>query len=147
MKAAVFKKVVEYLYTGKVKKLSFDLSIETLAASNLLGLKGLQHICERAIQPLLSPENVIGVYEAAVFHNATQLANGNQFPLCRSMYLLVGILLMVQWYSEVCKEKEFDSLPKEVQETIKTKFEKLDEQKKMLRAKQVMSCFLYSQRK
>ena len=62
---------------------------------------------------------------------------------------LVGILVMVQSYPEVCKEKEFNSLLKEVRETIKTKraeYEQLENQKDKLR-KEGMSYFLYSQHK
>jgi hypothetical protein len=74
--SAVFIKVIEYLYTGRVDGLSPDLGIEVLAASNMLGLKRLTQLCERAVQPILDADNVIAVCQAAEHHNATQLLEG-----------------------------------------------------------------------
>lgn len=59
MSAKTFKKVVEYLYTGAVENVSPNEVFQLLEASNLLGLQRLQQICEKIIQPLVSPENVI----------------------------------------------------------------------------------------
>ncbi len=61
MKAPVFNKVVEYIYTGRVQNLPAALCVELLVASNVLGLRRLTQICERAIQPLLDEENVLPV--------------------------------------------------------------------------------------
>ena len=58
MSSQIFVKVVEYLYTGRVENLDPETIIEVLATSNMLGLKRLTELCEKAIQPLLNEENV-----------------------------------------------------------------------------------------
>ena len=54
----VFTKVVEYLYTGRVEDISPTVCIELLTASDLLGLQRLTQLCEKAIKPLLTAQNV-----------------------------------------------------------------------------------------
>jgi hypothetical protein len=68
--------VVEYLYTGRVAEIELEIVVELLVAVDLLGLWRLIQICEIALQPLLSPQNVVSFLVAAQFHHAEQLKQG-----------------------------------------------------------------------
>lgn len=58
MSRDVFCIVIEYIYTGRVENLSPGMCIEVLVASNMLDLRRLTQLCEKALQELVDHENV-----------------------------------------------------------------------------------------
>jgi len=134
MSAPVFRKVVEYLYTGRVENLPPDLCMEVLVASNLLGLRRLTQICEKAIQPLLEEENVVAVCQAAEFHNAIELIDA-----C--------IHVMSKIYPAISIQPEFEQLSEKTKDTLKVereKFVKNFEEWKEKKEKEIaMQCIFY----
>jgi len=102
MTADVFEKVVEYIYTGRIVDLPAQLCMDILVAANLLGLKRLTTICEKALQPLLDEDNVVAVCQGAEYHNANQLIE-------------VCVHVMVRNYTVVSNQSEFAYLSEQTQ--------------------------------
>ena len=106
MNAVLFQKVVEFLYTGRIENIDPDICIELLVTSNMLGLKRLTQLCERTILPLLSEENVLAIYEAAIHYNAPQLIEAAKYAMVKLYPMIVDSEDYLKLDSELKKELE-----------------------------------------
>jgi hypothetical protein len=70
---AVFLKVLEFLYTDKVRDVSLELGIHLLIASEQFMLDRLKAVCEDTIRKEINVDNVIGILSASHRHNALGL--------------------------------------------------------------------------
>jgi len=137
MSSEVLRRVVEYLYTGRVRQLDPPLLMDLLAAANMLELPRLVTLCEKELQPLLNADNVIAVWQAATYHQAKQLQEA-----C--------VHAMIAHRDEVVTQSDYKKLvPSELKERVKqtnqqylnavTKYEAALEMRKKMR------CFIYSE--
>jgi hypothetical protein len=69
----VFLKVLEFLYTDTVTKVSLEIGVPLLIMSERFMLDRLKALCEDIIRKELNTENVIGIFIASHRHNASSL--------------------------------------------------------------------------
>jgi len=71
----IFTKLIEYLYTGRIKDLSAEYSFDLLLVSHELVLPRLTLLCERVIEASLEIDTAYDILQAAIYYNLPQLIN------------------------------------------------------------------------
>eukprot|EP00177_Eucheuma_denticulatum_P000156 GFKZ01000279.1.p1 GENE.GFKZ01000279.1~~GFKZ01000279.1.p1 ORF type:complete len:647 (+),score=56.75 GFKZ01000279.1:235-2175(+) len=93
----VFRALLEYLYSGRVRVSSGSLAVDLLKAADMFQIEGLRSLCVEKVEQALTVQNAAFICQVADTHNAQHLKT-----YC--------ITFMMQNFREVIKTESFQTL-------------------------------------
>lgn len=93
----VFRGVLEYLYSGKVKVTHGKLALDLLKAADMFRIEGLRNVCVEKVEQAVTVDNAAFVCQVADTHNAQHLK-------------VFCITFIMQNFKEVIKSESFQTL-------------------------------------
>lgn len=93
----VFRALLEYLYSGRVRVSSGSLAVDLLKAADMFQIEGLRSLCVEKVEQALTVQNAAFICQVADTHNAQHLKT-----YC--------ITFMMQNFREVIKSESFQTL-------------------------------------
>lgn len=93
----VFRAVLEFLYSGKVRVTQGRLAVDLLKAADMFRIEGLRNLCVEKVEQAVTVQNAAFICQVADTHNAQHL----------KMYC---ITFMIQNFRDVIKTEAFQTL-------------------------------------
>lgn len=93
----VFRAILEYLYSGKVRVTHGKLAVDLLKAADMFRIEGLRNVCVEKVEQAVTVDNAAFVCQVADTHNAQHLK-------------VFCITFMMQNFKEVIKSESFQTL-------------------------------------